>query len=194
LGAGEDGLGVGLVLDGLGVGVFVGLGVGVGVPVGGVVAWLAVGCGLGDDVLVSVLVGLAVGLADWLVLGATLAGPEGEALGVTLTDEEDDVRPVGVALPETLPELLGEAAGIIAESTRIAAFGRLAQAPFAMGGGKLGRTTAPKTLELNARSMKPESAVSATGLTSRAFTGPASSWTSPVGNWPPSSSQYACQD
>jgi hypothetical protein len=102
------------------------------------------------------------------VLGATLEGPEGVALGVTLTD---DVRPVGVALPETL----GEAAGMIAESTRIAAFGRLAQAPFTMGGDRLGRTTAPKTLELDARSMKPESAVSATGLTSRAFTGPASS-------------------
>jgi hypothetical protein len=182
LGAGEDGFGLGLVLDGLGLGVFVGLAVGLVVPGGGLVAWLAVGCGLGDDVLVSVLVGLAVGLADWLVVGATLTGPEGVRLGVTLPDEE--ARPVGVALT-----------GITAESSRIAAFGRLAQAPFTMGGGRPGRTTAARTLGLDTRSMKPESALSATSLTSRAFTGSASSWTSsPVCNCPPWSSQYACQD
>jgi hypothetical protein len=178
-------------LDGLGVGVFVGVGVAVG---GGLVAWLAVGCGVGVEVLVLVVVGLAVGLADWLVVGATLEGFEGVALGVTLVDEEDD-RPVGDAVAEALPEVLGDPARRSAESTRIAAFGRLAQAPFTMGGGAPGRIEAPKTLELDARSMKPVSALSATGLTRCALTSTASSWTSPqVGNCPSWSSQYACPD
>jgi hypothetical protein len=176
-------------------------------------------------VLDVVLVGLAVGLADWLEVGATLVGLEGLALalgvaltddeaderpvGVALTDEEEDERPVGVALAEedaderpvglalaeALLELLGDPAGSTAESSRIAAFGRLEQAPFTMGGCCPGRTEAPKTLELEARSMKPVSALSVTGRTSRAFTGTASSWTSlPLCNCPPWSSQYAYQD
>jgi hypothetical protein len=206
LGAGEEGLGVGLVLVGLGLGL-VGLGVGLLVPGGGLVAWLTVGCGVGDDVPVLVLDGLAVGLGVWGVVGATLVGPEGLALAVTLAEDDvdkwpvgvaladEDVRPLGVALAEALREVLGDPAGITAESTRIAAFGRLEQVPFTMGGGRPGRTAAPNTLELEARSMKPVSALSVTSLTSRAFTGMASSLTSsPVRNCPTWSSQYACHN
>jgi hypothetical protein len=194
LGAGEEGLGVGLVLVGLGLGL-VGLGVGLLVPGGGLVAWLTVGCGVGDDVPGLVLDGLAVGLGDWDVVGATLVGPEGLALAVTLAEDDVDKWPVGVALAEALREVLGDPAGSTTESTRIAAFGRLEQVPFTMGGGRPGRTAAPNTLELEPRSMKPVSALSATGLTSRAFTGMASSLTSsPVRNCPTWSSQYACHD
>ena len=150
-----------------------------GLDAGELELWLAVGDGSGDVAelvglgvggLILVLVGLGVGCAEelWLVVGLALA----EVL--------PEVLPVAFVLPEALAELLGEPAGLSAESRRIAALGRLEHAPVTIGevppSGPA--TEAPKTSGLDARSMKPVSALSATGLTSCALTGITSSWTS----------------
>jgi hypothetical protein len=175
LGLELDGLGLGLVGLGVGVGLFVG--VLVGLVVGGLELWLAVGVGVGE---VEELVGLGVG--DEIVVLVGLGVGRAEAL------------PEVLAEPDGLDEL-GELAGPSAESRRIAALGRLEQLPFTIGEAPpIGRATeAAKTSELDARSMKPVSAPSATSLTRRAFTGTTSSWTSePGSSCPPWSSQYAC--
>jgi hypothetical protein len=215
-----DGLGLGLELwDGLGVGLVLVVGLVVGVEVGELL--VAVGFGLGDEVVLLLGLGLAgvlvvlvadaVGLAGELPVGGALAEDEGLPVGVALADPEDEDLPVGLALAdpeveelpdglalaEALPEPLGELlARLTTESSRIAFFGRLEQAPLTIGGPPvLLAIDAPKTSELDARSMKPVSAPSATGLTRRALIGTASSWTSlPECSCPPSSSQYACPD
>jgi hypothetical protein len=201
-----DGLGLGLELrDGLGLGLVLVVGLLVGVEVGELL--VAVGFGLGDEVVLLLGLGLAgvlvvlvadaVGLAGELSVGGALAEDEGLPVGVALPDPEDEELPDGLALTEALPEPLGELlARLTTESSRIAFFGRLEQAPLTIGGPPVLRAIdAPKTSELDARSMKPVSAPSATGLTRRALIGAAPSWTSlPERSCPPWSSQYACPD
>jgi hypothetical protein len=220
-----DGLGLGLELrDGLGLGLVLAVGLVVGLVVGVVVGELlvAVGFGLGDEVVLLLGLGLAgvlvvlvadaVGFAGELPVGGALAEDEGLPVGVALADpeeedfpvglaladpEEEEELPDGLALAEALPEPLGELlARLTTESSRIAFFGRLEQAPLTIGGPPaLLAMDAPKTSELDARSMKPVSAPSATGLTRRALIGAAPSWTSlPECSCPPWSSQYACPD
>lgn len=145
---------------------------------------MVVGFGVGFGFLV--LVGFGVGDVLLVLLGVAL----GDVLLVLLG--------FAVGLADALPELLGEPAGLSAESRRMAAFGRLEQVPFTIGELWPRRlpAVAPKAAELDARRMNPVSAVSATGLTSCALTGTTSpSWTSSLKcSCPPWSSQYACPD
>ena len=163
------------------------MGVLVGLVVGGLELWLGVGCGLGE---VVELVGFGLGDEDLVVVGLGVGDAVLVVVGLAVGRSEELLLAVGVpladvlseafAVPEALPELLGEPVGPSAESRRIAAFGRLEQAPFTIGEiAPIGRAIeAPKTSELDARSMNPVSAPSATGLTSCALIGTTSSWTS----------------
>jgi hypothetical protein len=183
-----EGLGLGLELrDGLGLGLVLVVGLLVGVEVGELL--VGVGFGLGDEVVLLLGLGLAGVL---VVLVADALGLAGE-LSVGGALAEDEGLPVGVVLAEPLGEPV---ARLTTESSRIAFFGRLEQAPLTIGGPPVLRAIdAPKTSELDARSMKPVSAPSATGLTRRALIGAAPSWTSlPERSCPPWSSQYACPD
>jgi hypothetical protein len=134
-----------------------------------------------------------------LVVGVTLAEPDrlvfvddGPEVGLALPLVL--VVPVGLAVPLALPETLAEelpprigrcepvaawralrwragdlVPGRMTESSRMPALGRLAQAPFTIGGPPpfTSRVVAPNALALDARSMNPVKAPTTTGRTSR---------------------------
>jgi hypothetical protein len=158
---------------------------------------LRVGSALVGLVVVGlVLVGVV--LVDLLADGSTLADadrrgvvvPVGElVVGVTLAEAEplvvdppvEEALELGLVLPLVLVEawraLWCRLAGLLrcwladrtAESSRIAALGRLAQAPFTIGGPPsfTRSAVAPKASALDARSTNPAKAPSAIGRTSR---------------------------
>jgi hypothetical protein len=194
-----EGLGLGLLLlllDGLGLGLVVWVGLGlVGLELLGVLELVGLEVvGLELGVLELELVGLeVVGLElgefeVWLAEGRGVADELWLAVGVALADEDRLVAEVA----------LGLVAGISAESTWIAAFGRLAHAPFTIGGpwARSGIVGAAKAAELEDTSTKPVHAPSVTDLARCVFTGTISPpWTSSTERSRlPSSSQYAYPD